>query len=132
MFTMIPTTFIESFSQEYGGDMDWSFALPVTFITLQERVKAALLSLLLMIIAGLLSTALGLFSSAFGWNLGACAVGFVYPHARRTVARCNVQCAIWIYGPFPLPPILGLDWIPAALFVHNLANGVNFHKTLYG
>jgi high-affinity iron transporter len=39
---MIPTTFVESNSQELGGNMDWSFALPVMFITLREGVEAAL------------------------------------------------------------------------------------------
>jgi high-affinity iron transporter len=42
MFTMIPTTFVEINSQEYGGDMEGSFALPVMFITLREGVEAAL------------------------------------------------------------------------------------------
>ena len=36
--------------------MDWSFALPMMFITLREGVEAALDSLLLLIDAGLLSS----------------------------------------------------------------------------
>lgn len=42
MVTIAPTTFVEKYSQEIGDTMDWSFALPVMFITLREGVEALL------------------------------------------------------------------------------------------